>query len=159
MEFASHHSGAAHLDTDYNWFKERECASCEVNLDMVYSSGLCFKRNVQEICNSLKDDANFYCMHDFESSKSAWMHPLVLSFTSIQSLRILGPTKAALLSAMCVQPLNWDVAFMLSAQQNGHIQLKLLTSFYGAKSLWLNLETRWKSTVPGPVSLFSSFAK
>lgn len=114
MEFASHHSGAAHSDTDYNWFKERKCASCEVNLDMVYSSGLCFKRNVQEICNSVKDDANFYCMHDFESSKSAWMHPLVLSFTSIQSLRILGPTKAALLSAMCVQPLNWDVAFMLS---------------------------------------------
>lgn len=42
------------------------------------------------------------------------MHHLVLSRTSIENLRILVPTKAALLSAVPSQLLNWDGAFMLS---------------------------------------------
>lgn len=56
---------------------------------------------------------------------------------------------------MGLELLCFHAAFV--ARQNGHVQLKLLTSFYRAKSLWLNLETRWKSTVP--VALLSSFAK
>lgn len=185
--FASHPSGAAHSDTDWNsfealmwqqwskpwtWciqalFEPTDICASVLPASPSFLPGICHFAiyhwctcSVQEICNSMKDDVHFSCMHDLESSKSAGMHPLVLSFTAIQSLRILVPTKVALLSATSVRLLSWDGAFMLSRSlccpAKWTHPAKIVDFLLWSKKL---VAKSGKSPVPVPVSLLSSAAK
>lgn len=185
VEFASHHSRAAHSDADWNSFEELKRGSREVkpgrgvfkrSLTILISVRLCWRQAwvSSQVSATLLFTIDALAM--FRKSVTPWR--LMLILIVCMTLRVLKKRLNApfgFIFHINSEPpdfrsykgdafkRNWDELLCFHAafagRQNGHIQLKLLTSFYRAKSLWLNLETRWKSSGAVPVSLLSSFAK